>query len=67
MTAHTYAGGQPVSFTNRRVLAPRPRSEFVIVQPLAIGAEAHRHEVQGGRETFTRGAAEATLEMKPSE
>ncbi len=61
MTAHKYACGQPVSFTDRRVLAPGPVSAFVIVKLLPIGDEAPRYEVQGSRETFTRVAEEAIL------
>ena len=62
MSAHKYACGQPVSFTDRRVLAPGPASEFVIVRLLPIGDEAPRYEVQGSRERFTRVAEEATLQ-----
>lgn len=60
MTAHKYVCGQPVSFTDRRVLAPGPASEFVIVKLLPLGDEAPRYEVQGSRETFTRVAEEAS-------
>ncbi len=67
MTAHKYACGQPVSFTDRRVLAPGPVSEFVIVKLLPIGDEAPRYEVQGSRETFTRVAEEAILQMEPAD
>ncbi len=67
MTAHKYACGQPVSFTDRRVLAPGPVSEFVIVKLLPIGDEAPRYEVQGSRETFTRVAEEAILQTEPAD
>lgn len=62
MSAHKYACGQQVCFTDRRVLIPGPASEFVIVRLLPIGDEAPRYEVQGSRETFTRVAEEATLQ-----
>ena len=67
MTAHKYACGQSVSFTDRRVLAPGPVSEFVIVKLLPIGDEAPRYEVQGSRETFTRVAEEAILQTEPAD
>lgn len=67
MTAHKYVCGQPVSFTDRRVLAPGPASEFVIVKLLPLGDEAPRYEVQGSRETFTRVAEEAFLQTEPAE
>lgn len=62
MSAHRYACGQQVYFTDRRVLAPGPASEFVIVRLLPIGDESPRYEVQGSRETFTRVAEEVTLQ-----
>jgi len=62
MSAHKYACGQQVHFTDRRVLAPGPASEFVIVRLLPIGDEAPRYEVQGSRETFTRVAEEMALQ-----
>ena len=65
MSSHMYACGQPVSFTDRRVLAPGPTSEFVIVRLLPIGDEAPRYEVQGSHERFTRVAEEMSLQAKP--
>jgi hypothetical protein len=62
MPAHKYACGQRVHFTDRRVRAPGPASEFVIVRLLPIGDEAPRYEVQGSRETFTRVADEVALQ-----
>ena len=62
MSAHKYACGQQVCFTDRRVLAPGPESEFVIVRLLPIGDEAPRYEVRGSRETFTRVAEEGALQ-----
>ncbi len=66
MSAHKYPCGQPVSFKNRRVLAPGPTSEFVIVKLLPIGDEAPRYEVQGSREKFTRVAEEMNLQAEPA-
>jgi hypothetical protein len=66
MTIHKYACGQPVSFMDRRVLAPGPVSTFVIVKLLPSGNEAPRYEVQGSRETFTRVAEEAILQTEPA-
>lgn len=66
MSAHKYACGQQVSFTDRRVLAPGPISEFVIIKLLPIGDEAPRYEVKGSRETFTRVAEEITLQAAPA-
>ncbi len=65
MPAHQYVRGQPVSFTDRRVLAPGPTSEFVIVRLLLISDEAPRHEVQGSHERFTRVAEEMNLQAAP--
>lgn len=67
MTAHKYVCGQPVSFTDRRVLAPGPVSEFVIVKLLPFGDGVPRYEVQGSRETFTRVAEEKCLQAAPAE
>ncbi len=61
MSAHKYACGQQVYFTDRRVLVPGPVSEFIIVRLLPSGDEAPRYEVQGSRETFTRVADEVSL------
>ncbi len=66
MSSHIYACGQPVSFTDRRVLAPGPTSEFVIVRLLPIGDEAPRYEVQGSHERFTRVAEEMNLQAEPT-
>ncbi len=66
MSAHKYPCGQPVSFTNRRVLAPGPLSEFVVIRLLPIGDEAPRYEVQGSREKFTRVAEEMNLQAEPA-
>jgi hypothetical protein len=65
MPAHKYGCGQPVSFTDRRVLALGPASAFVIVRLLPIGDEAPRYEVQGSHETFTRVAEERNLQAEP--
>jgi hypothetical protein len=65
MPTHKYGSGQPGSFTDRRVLAPGPTSEFVIVRLLPIGDEAPRYEVQGSHETFTRVAEERNLQAEP--
>ena len=66
MEVHKYACGQQVSFTDRRMVAPGLRSEFVIVKLLPIGDEAPRYEVQGSHETFTRVADEAILQTEPA-
>ena len=66
MSAHKYTCGQPVSFKNRRVLAPSPLSEFVVIRLLPIGDEAPRYEVQGSREKFTRVAEEMNLQAEPA-
>ncbi len=64
MPTHKYGCGQPISFTDRRVLALGPTSEFVIVCLLPIGDEAPRYEVQGSHETFTRVAEERDLQAE---
>jgi hypothetical protein len=51
MEVHKYVCGQQVSFTDRRIVAPGLRSEFVIVKLLPIGDEAPRYEVQGAATT----------------
>ena len=66
MTTHKYVCGQRVSFTDRRVLAPGPVSEFVVIRLLPIGDEAPRYEVQGSYETFTRVAEEMNLRAGPA-
>ncbi len=66
MSVHKYPCGQPVSFTDRRVLAPGPVSEFVVIRLLPIGDEAPRYEVQGSYETFTRVAEEMNLQAVPA-
>ena len=58
MPAHKYICGQQVRFRDRRVLAPGPVSEFMVVKLLPMGDEAPRDEVQGSYETFTRVAEE---------
>jgi hypothetical protein len=66
MSAHKYPCGQPVSFRNRRVLAPGPLNEFGVIRLLPIGDEAPRYEVQGSREKFTRVAEEMNLQAEPA-
>ena len=66
MSPHKYTCGQQVRFTDQRVLAPGPTSEFVIVKLLPIGDEAPRYEVKGNRETFTRVAEEVNLQTEPA-
>jgi hypothetical protein len=62
VSPYKYTPGQQVRFVDRRVLAPGPASEFVVIKPLPSGGEAPRYEVQGSRERFTRVAEEATLQ-----
>jgi hypothetical protein len=62
MSTHKYTCGQQVHFTDRRVPAPGPASEFVIIRLLPTGDGAGRYEVQGKREAFTRVAEEIILQ-----
>lgn len=66
MSAHKYACGQKVTFTDRRVARPGPAPHFVITKFLPIGDEAPRYEVQGTNEKFSRVANEALLQVVPS-